>query len=211
MAPAQVPYTSQLTSRCVEFRVAQNWTQPKPVQAELSVHIERADHNTERGSCIALKILTSCIWLRPVCADIYQWFGRISSLNLLGIRLSSSSSLAKQPFFFFLATAFHRNFCQIVSGFNYLDFTRSSALRPTANLGKQVPVFISPRNSVAQLYPHAPSSLSVAFWDSRGYGGGILSLLHAVMVQGQLSRTGGPRCGEMRKRTGAKSEPMGVV
>jgi hypothetical protein len=35
-----------------------------------------------------------------------------------------------------------------------------------------VPVFISPRNRVAQLYPPALGSLSVAFYDSQGYGWG---------------------------------------
>jgi hypothetical protein len=37
---------------------------------------------------------------------------------------------------------------------------------------------ISPRNRVAQLYPRALGSLSVASYDSQGYGGGILSRLH---------------------------------
>jgi hypothetical protein len=32
---------------------------------------------------------------------------------------------------------------------------------------------------VAQLYPQAPGSLSVASYDSQGYGGGILTRLHA--------------------------------
>jgi hypothetical protein len=36
------------------------------------------------------------------------------------------------------------------------------------NLEGQVPVFISPRNSVAQLYPRALDSLSVTSYDSRG-------------------------------------------
>jgi hypothetical protein len=36
------------------------------------------------------------------------------------------------------------------------------------NLEGQVPVFISPRNRVAQLYPRALCSLSVASYDSRG-------------------------------------------
>jgi hypothetical protein len=41
-----------------------------------------------------------------------------------------------------------------------------------------VPVFISHRNRVAQLYPRALSALSVASYDSQGYGAGILTLLH---------------------------------
>jgi hypothetical protein len=41
------------------------------------------------------------------------------------------------------------------------------------NLEGQVPVFISPRNRVVQLYPQPLGSLFVAFYDSEGYGGGI--------------------------------------
>jgi hypothetical protein len=46
------------------------------------------------------------------------------------------------------------------------------------NLEGQVPLFISPRNRVAQLYPRALGSLLVASYDSQGYSGGILSHLH---------------------------------
>jgi hypothetical protein len=46
------------------------------------------------------------------------------------------------------------------------------------NLEGQVPVFISPRNRVAQLYPRVLDSLFVASDDSQGSGGGILTRLH---------------------------------
>jgi hypothetical protein len=46
------------------------------------------------------------------------------------------------------------------------------------NLEGQVPVFISPGNRVAQLYPRALGSLFVASYDSQGYGGGILTRFH---------------------------------
>jgi hypothetical protein len=46
----------------------------------------------------------------------------------------------------------------------------------------QVLVFISPRNRVAQLYPRALGSLFVVFYDSQGYGGGILSRLHTGYI-----------------------------
>jgi hypothetical protein len=42
----------------------------------------------------------------------------------------------------------------------------------------QVPVFISPRNRVTQLYPQAQVSLFVAFYDSQVYSGGIRTSLH---------------------------------
>jgi hypothetical protein len=48
-------------------------------------------------------------------------------------------------------------------------------IRDSANLEGQVPVFISPRVRVAQLYPPALGSLSVASYDSQGYGAGIHS------------------------------------
>jgi hypothetical protein len=44
------------------------------------------------------------------------------------------------------------------------------------NLGGQFPIFISPGNRVAQLYPRAPGSLYVVSYDSQGNGGGILTL-----------------------------------
>jgi hypothetical protein len=46
------------------------------------------------------------------------------------------------------------------------------------NLEGQVPVFIFPRNRVAQLYPRALGSLFVAFYDSQGCRGGIPTRLH---------------------------------
>jgi hypothetical protein len=43
----------------------------------------------------------------------------------------------------------------------------------------QVPLFISPRNRVAQFYPQVLLSFFVASYDSEGYGGGIRTRLHA--------------------------------
>jgi hypothetical protein len=59
------------------------------------------------------------------------------------------------------------------------DHILLSQIRDSPNLEGQVPVFISPRNMVTQLYPYALGSLLVAS-DSRGYGGGIRTCLHAV-------------------------------
>jgi hypothetical protein len=52
-------------------------------------------------------------------------------------------------------------------------------IRDSPNLESQVPVFISPRNRVAQLYPQALGSHFVASCDSQGYGGGIRTRLSA--------------------------------
>jgi hypothetical protein len=90
----------------------------------------------------------------------------------------------------FLAVAFLRTFCQICLEldhpvFTSLDFAtiifyraRSSALCPIPNLEDQVPVFMSPSDRVAQLYPQAPGSHFVAFYDSQDYRGCIPTRLH---------------------------------
>jgi hypothetical protein len=51
-------------------------------------------------------------------------------------------------------------------------------IRDSPNLEGQVPVFISPRNRVAKLYPRALGSLFLASYDSQGSGGVILTRLH---------------------------------
>jgi hypothetical protein len=47
-----------------------------------------------------------------------------------------------------------------------------SQIQDSPSLEGQFPIFISPRNRVAQLYPQALNSLFVASNDSQGYGGG---------------------------------------
>jgi hypothetical protein len=51
------------------------------------------------------------------------------------------------------------------------DHILLSQIRDYPNLEGQVPVFISPRNRVAQLYLQALGSLLVTSYDSQGYGG----------------------------------------
>jgi hypothetical protein len=53
------------------------------------------------------------------------------------------------------------------------DHILLSQIRDSPNLEGQVPVFISPRDRVAQLYSQALGSLFVASYDSQGYDGGI--------------------------------------
>jgi hypothetical protein len=57
-----------------------------------------------------------------------------------------------------------------------------SPIRHSPNLEGQVPVFISPRNGVAQLYPQALASLFVASYDSRSYSRGIGPRLHTGLL-----------------------------
>jgi hypothetical protein len=45
---------------------------------------------------------------------------------------------------------------------------------------------MSPSDRVAQLYPQARGSLFVAFYDSQGYGGGILTHLHKGICLNQM-------------------------
>jgi hypothetical protein len=58
------------------------------------------------------------------------------------------------------------------------DHILLSQIRDSPNLEGQFPVFISPRNNVAQLYPQVLGSLFIASYDSQGYGGGIRTRLH---------------------------------
>jgi hypothetical protein len=58
------------------------------------------------------------------------------------------------------------------------DHILLSQIRDSTNLEGKVPVFISPRNRVARLYPQALGCLSVSSYDSQGYGGGIRPRLH---------------------------------
>jgi hypothetical protein len=67
------------------------------------------------------------------------------------------------------------------------DYILLSQIRGSPNLEAQVPVFISPRNRVAQLYSQALGSLFVAFYDSQGYGGGIRPRLHTGKICKEVS------------------------
>jgi hypothetical protein len=60
------------------------------------------------------------------------------------------------------------------------DHILLSHIRDFSNLEDQVPVFISPRNRVAQLHPQALGSLFVASYDSQGYDWGIRYRHHTV-------------------------------
>jgi hypothetical protein len=51
------------------------------------------------------------------------------------------------------------------------------------NLEGQVPLFVSPRNRMAQFSPWALGSLSVLSYDTQGYDGWILISLHTVSVR----------------------------
>jgi hypothetical protein len=58
------------------------------------------------------------------------------------------------------------------------DHILLTLVRDSSNLEGQVPVFISSRNSVAQLYPQIRQFLFIVSYDSQGYGGGIRTCIH---------------------------------
>jgi hypothetical protein len=61
------------------------------------------------------------------------------------------------------------------------DHILLSQIRHSLNLEDQVPVFISPRNRVAQFYPQALGSLSVAPYDSQSYTGSNSSCVRSSL------------------------------
>jgi hypothetical protein len=70
-----------------------------------------------------------------------------------------------------------RNYSQVrVHGTQ--DHILLSQIRDSRNLVGLVPVFIFPRNKVAQLYLQALGSFFVTSYDSQGYGGGFRTHLH---------------------------------
>jgi hypothetical protein len=74
--------------------------------------------------------------------------------------------------------------CGVITQWSESLRTRNHTLLSHLRLPQgQVPVFISPRNRAAQLYPRALGSLYVASYDSQGYGGGILTLPY---LEGQV-------------------------
>jgi hypothetical protein len=93
----------------------------------------------------------------------------------------SSSSSVKHPLFDHSL----RRSCRFVDHpvFTSLDFALfyteqgRPVLRQSHNLEDQVSVFMSPSDRVAQLYPQAVGSIFVAYYDSQGCGGGILTPL----------------------------------
>jgi hypothetical protein len=85
--------------------------------------------------------------------------------------------------------------CPIWSCFHFFGFGNSNCFREqgrqpfrlTPNLEDQVPVFMPRSDMVAQLYPQLLDYHFVAFYDSQGYGGGILKRLHTGKMPPQAT------------------------
>jgi hypothetical protein len=95
---------------------------------------------------------------------------------------SSSSSLAKEPF---LSYSLAQMVLPDHSLFTALDFAiiislteqgREPRVQPPSG-GSDLCIYVHD-DGVAHLYPQAPSSLFFVFYDSQGFGGGILTRLH---------------------------------
>jgi lipopolysaccharide assembly outer membrane protein LptD (OstA) len=69
------------------------------------------------------------------------------------------------------------------------DYILLSQIQYSHNLEILVPVFISPKKRVAQLYPQALGSLFDASYDSQSYGGGIRTRLYAGNLPLTLANT----------------------
>jgi hypothetical protein len=78
-------------------------------------------------------------------------------------------------------------------------------IRDGPNSEGQVPLCISPRKKVARLYSQALGSLSVVFYTSQSYGGGIPTHLHA----GRL--TAAPTCAAYIMARTARKTPFLIV
>jgi hypothetical protein len=105
------------------------------------------------------------------------------------VRLGDKSLQTHDQHFFQLNTCFHSPQFTIAAGprqsshfqvrlprDSWPHFTVSNSRFP--HLEGQIPVLISPRNRVAQIYPQALGALFVAFFDSQDCGGGIRTRLH---------------------------------
>jgi hypothetical protein len=82
------------------------------------------------------------------------------------------------------------------------DYILLCQIRDSSNLEGQVPIFISPGNRVAWLYPQALVTLFVAY-DSQSYGGGIRPCLHTRFIHsvGLLCPFITPRHGPQRRHS----------
>jgi hypothetical protein len=122
---------------------------------------------------------------RPVCPDIRPPWGPV-----INISFSLKFSLNSRGFIIFWRPLWRESgsviyYCCLASPTQSLSGLSPTGLKTifycsdywdSPNLESQVPVFISPRNRVAQIYPRALGALSVASYDSQGYGGSILTL-----------------------------------
>jgi hypothetical protein len=117
--------------------------------------------NTESGSELHYVLTTRP--LRPTTSNF------LSQLNTYGHSPYVTSSLTRgwvcrlQLLLVLASTVIHRSDSRGTH-----DQILLSQIRDSPNLEGQVPVFISPRNRVARLYPQALGSLFVAFYESQG-------------------------------------------
>jgi hypothetical protein len=88
------------------------------------------------------------------------------------------------------------------------DHILLSQIRDSPNLEGTVPVFISPINRVAQLYPQALGSLFVASYDSQGYSASMRPLLHMDRIENTVSNSTYLCCMHIRLHGSEFIEPL---
>jgi hypothetical protein len=156
------------TSRGCLFPRTQNCT--VPTESESESESESEPYVTTDDQLASLSWNKAPIWdLRP---DLY-YYQTVAGLLMLGALSDERPGLS------FTITAGplqHNRSLVWVLRDSWPYFTVSDSGLP--NLEGQVPEFISPRNSMAQLYPQALDYLFVAFYDSQGYGENIRIHLH---------------------------------
>jgi hypothetical protein len=83
-----------------------------------------------------------------------------------------------------------------------------SEFRDSYNLKGQVPVFISPRNRLAQLYSRALDSHLVPPYDSQGYGGSIPQYVYIIYLIAPIVLLKISRHGQLRKHHSSVCGPL---
>jgi hypothetical protein len=172
-----IPYwTTSVFSSAVtkdERRIPWDWNELRLLRTTTvwrMLQSESESYVTTDGESASLSWNKASVWvLRP---DLY-YYQSVASLLMWEALSDQRTGLS----FTIAAGLRQHNHSQVrVPRGSWPQFTVSDSRLP--NLEDQVPVFISHRNRLAQLYPQALGSIFVAIYDSEGYGGGIRHRLH---------------------------------
>jgi hypothetical protein len=170
MAITVQSFTTLLLARNLNWLTLNYWTLSSLTNGWSRIKVKVKIFFTTDGQLVSLSWCQAPIWgLRPhfyyrqAIADLLIW-GAVSD-ERTGLPFTVSDGPRQCS---------HSRV--LVPGDSWPYFTVSDSRLP--NLEAQVPVFISPRNRVAQEYPQGLGSHFVASHDSQGYGGSIRVRLH---------------------------------